>query len=199
MIQRILPNWLMYRLMYWLGQARWDSGVTPPEVVEAYKTGDIPPGPALDLGCGTGTNVIYMASLGQQAIGVDFVPSAISKARKKAQQVGVSSRAQFFIADVTRLAELKLPRCAFALDMGCFHSLNADGQRRYLAGLSSLLVPGGLYMLYTMDPRPEAGRSFGIAPEQVQTVFSPAFDIQRVERGEFRRIGSTWFWMRRKA
>jgi cyclopropane fatty-acyl-phospholipid synthase-like methyltransferase len=153
----------------------------------------------MDLGCGTGTNVIYMASLGRQAIGVDFVPSAIAKARKKARQAGVSSRVQFFVADVTRLAELNLSSCAFALDMGCFHSLNADGQRRYIAGLSSLLVPGGLYMLYALDPRQESGRSFGITPEQVQTVFSPAFDIQRVERGEFRKIGSTWFWMRRKA
>ncbi len=198
MLKGMLPKRLMYRLMYWFGRARWDSGITPPEVVEAFKTGDIPPGPVLDLGCGTGTNVIYMARLGRQAIGIDFVPSAVAKARKKSQQAGVSNHTQFYVADVTRLAELKLPRCVFVLDMGCFHSLSLEGRRGYLAGLSSLLLPGGWYMLYTLDPRPGVGNALGITPEEAQAFFVPEFDIQRVERGEFREVRSTWFWMKRK-
>ncbi|NLG98776.1 MAG: class I SAM-dependent methyltransferase [Chloroflexi bacterium] len=191
-------NALIYRLMYWLGMSRWDSGVTPPEVVEAFQAGNIPPGPVIDLGCGTGTNVIYMAMQGRQAIGIDFVPEAISKAREKAKKAGVSGQTQFYTADVTRLKEMDLPALAFALDMGCFHGLSLEGQHGYIEGLAHLLVPGGKYMLYTLQPRKEAGISYGMAPEHVQQVFSPWFEIDRIEHSESRDRGSTWFWMTKR-
>jgi SAM-dependent methyltransferase len=193
-----MMNRFLYRLMYWLGMTQWDSGVTPPEVKEAFQTGDIPPGAALDLGCGTGTNTIFMAKQGRQAIGLDFVPEAIKKARLKAQQAGVSNSVQFQVADVTRLNEMDLPLSGFALDMGCFHGLSPDGQRGYAEGLAKALVPGGRFMLYTLDPRKEGGFSFGLQPEAVQPVFAPCFDILRMERGQFWSRGSTWFWMERK-
>jgi cyclopropane fatty-acyl-phospholipid synthase-like methyltransferase len=192
-------NRFLYRLMYWLGMSNWDSDETPPEVQEAFQAGDIPPGAALDLGCGTGTNTVFMAQQGRQAIGLDFVPQAISKARNKAQQAGVDGHAQFQVADVTRLDGMDLPRSAFALDMGCFHGLNPDGQRRYAEGLAKTMVSGGRYLLYTLDPHKEAGFSFGMQPEAVEAVFAPWFDILRVERGSFWSRGSTWFWMERKA
>ncbi len=191
-------NRLIYRLMYRLGRPGWDTGITPPEVVEAFAYDDVPPGPALDLGCGTGTNVIYLARQGRRAIGIDFVPQAIAQARQKAQQAGVQENVQFLVADVTRLAELDLPQCSFALDMGCFHGLGEDGQRRYVEALAGQLLPGGRVMLFTLDPRREAGISFGVLPGRVQELFSPWFEIERIERGSFRKKGSTWFWMTRK-
>jgi SAM-dependent methyltransferase len=191
-------NRLRYRLMYWLGKPRWDTGVTPPEVQAAFQAGDIPPGAALDLGCGTGTNVIYMAQQGRLAIGLDFVPQAVRRARRKALGAGVAGRARFLVADVTRLSELNLPPCGFALDMGCFHGLSPEGQRRYAAGLAQTLVPGGRYMLYTLDPRPAGGVSFGVSPEAVRAVFAPWFEILREQRSLFGARGATWFWMERK-
>lgn len=191
-------NRFLYRLMYWLGMSRWDSGITPPEVQEAFREGNIPAGAVLDLGCGTGTNVIFMAKQGRLAIGLDFVPEAISKARLKAQQAGVSGLTRFQVADVTQIDLLDLPSCGFALDMGCFHGLSPIGQRRYAEGLAKTMVPGGRYMLYTMDPHKQAGFSFGVQPEAVKTVFAPWFDVVRMERGTFWSRGSTWFWMIRK-
>lgn len=191
-------NRFLYQLMYWLGQSPWDTGITPPEVGKAFQAGDIPSGPALDLGCGTGTNVIFMAKQGRQAIGIDFVPSAIAKARKKAQLASVAESTRFYVADVTRIKDLDLPRCGYALDMGCFHGLGADDQRRYTESLAATLVPGGKYMLYSLEPRKEAGIAFGVSPERVQAVFTPWFDIVRVERGSFWGRESTWFWMKRK-
>ena len=38
---------------YAAGDIPWDSGITPPEIHEVLK--ELPPGKALDLGCGTGT------------------------------------------------------------------------------------------------------------------------------------------------
>jgi cyclopropane fatty-acyl-phospholipid synthase-like methyltransferase len=185
-------------MMYWFGLTRWDTGKTPPEVQEAFRAGGIPPGAALDLGCGTGTNTIYMAKQGRQAFGLDFVPQAIHKAQRKAQHAGVAGQARFQVADVTRLDSLGLPPTGFALDMGCFHGLDPAGQQRYAEGLARTLVPGGRYMLYTLDPRTQAGISFGMLPKAVQAVFASGFDIVRMERGMGWSRGSTWFWMERK-
>ncbi len=194
----VVMNRFLYRMMYWLGMTNWDTGETPLEVQEAFSEGNIPAGVALDLGCGTGTNVIFMAKRGRQAIGLDFVPEAISKAREKARKAGITGGTQFLVADVTRLNEMDLPRSGFALDMGCFHGLSPDGQRRYTEGLAKTLVPGGWYMLNTLDPRKEAGISFGIQPEAVKAVLEPWFDIMRTERGSNWSRRSTWFWMERK-
>jgi SAM-dependent methyltransferase len=191
-------NRFVYRLTYWLGMSNWESDETPLEVQEAFQAVDIPPGAALDLGCGTGTNTIFMAKQGWQAFGLDFVPEAIKKARGKAQQAGVNGRARFQVADVTRLDEMDLPQSGFALDMGCFHGLSPDGQRRYAEGLAKTMVPGGRYMLYTLDPRKDTGFSFGMQPEAVEAIFAPWFDIVRVERGSFWSRQSTWFWLARK-
>lgn len=190
-------NSFVYRLSYWLGMASWDTDQVPPELSEMFQPGRMPAGPTLDLGCGTGTNTIFMAGQGRQAIGVDFVPQAITRAKAKSQQAGVAEKARFITADVTRLKELNLPQCAFALDMGCFHGLNPEGQLNYVQGLADILLPGGRYLLYALEPQKDAGMTFGIKAERVSSVFGPWFDLDRVEPGAFWARKSNWFWMTR--
>ena len=92
---------LFYRLAYRSGTPRWDSTEPRPELTELAK--GRAPGRALDLGCGTGSDVLYLASLGWDATGVDFVPRAITAARSRAAAAG--SPASFTVGDVTRLRE----------------------------------------------------------------------------------------------
>ena len=114
-----MKKW-MYSLIYRFGKPRWNTNITPPEVIETI--GELTEiGTALDLGCGTGTNVIYMAQHGWQAIGVDFVGLAVNKARNKAEKYGSSQIHPFLSRKRDPADELKLPTCQFALDMGCFH------------------------------------------------------------------------------
>ena len=57
---------------YQSGNMPWDSGVTPPEVVTFFTGGGVPPNRvAIDLGCGTGTNVAWLARYGLQVVGVE--------------------------------------------------------------------------------------------------------------------------------
>ena len=62
---------VLYNLMYRFGTPRWDTNITPPAVVAVIEGGAaFPPGRARVLGCGTGTNVIYLAQHSWVVIGV---------------------------------------------------------------------------------------------------------------------------------
>ncbi len=68
---------LFFRASYLFGFKPWDSGISPPELVATIEGANaLTPGKALDLGCGTGTNSVYLARHGWAATGVDFVPRA---------------------------------------------------------------------------------------------------------------------------
>ena len=77
-----------------------------------------PPGRALDLGCGTGTNVITLAKHGWKATGIDFVPRAIKKAKTKAREENL--QIDFRVGDVTHLDDFTEP-FDLILDIGCYH------------------------------------------------------------------------------
>lgn len=76
---------LFYRLAYRFGRPRWDSAEPRPELAGVIRGR---PGRALDLGCGIGTDAIYLARQGWEAVGVDFVPEAIETARSRAAASG---------------------------------------------------------------------------------------------------------------
>lgn len=60
------------------------------------------PGTALDLGCGEGADVIWLAEHGWQATGVDISQVAIQRATQAARERGLGQdQASFVVADVT--------------------------------------------------------------------------------------------------
>jgi SAM-dependent methyltransferase len=149
----------------------------------------------LDLGCGTGTNCIYLARHGWEVVGVDFSILAIRRARRKARQAEVDC--QFYRGDVTDLAFLANP-FDLALDIGCLHSLPPEKWERYAAEIARLVRPGGLYLLYAFTPRPGHSTTRGVAPEEVCSLFASAFTLEREEEGEDPSgPRSAWYWLRR--
>lgn len=76
----------LYDLMYRIG-APWD-GPPRPELVTLVERGvltpaNLAPGRAIDLGCGTGANILYLAQHGFESTGIDFSPIALRVARKQ--------------------------------------------------------------------------------------------------------------------
>lgn len=168
---------------YLTGNAPWDTNTTPPEVIDLVEVERFPPGRALDLGCGTGTNAIYLARHGWQVVGIDFVAQAIRAARRKARRAGVARQARFVRADITRLAELSLPGpFDLALDIGCGHSLPASALPAYADALAGLVRSGGIFMTYMF--RPTAERPLGLEPAAVEQLFAPHFDLVWTSLGE---------------
>ena len=120
---------LFYRLAYRFGKPRWDSAEPRPELEALVR--DLVPGRALDLGCGTGASVLYLASRGWEAVGVDFAPEAIAAARENARRAGVN--AAFVLGDASRLDEAGVQgQFDLLLDVGCYHAIPAPP--RYLCG-----------------------------------------------------------------
>ncbi|MGW8225264.1 MAG: class I SAM-dependent methyltransferase [Anaerolineales bacterium] len=138
-------SWLrhLYFKFLYFRQPPWDTQISPPELIEFID--HHPPGRALDLGCGTGTNVITLAEHGWQVIGVDYVKSAINRAKYKAVQAGVD--VSFILSDVTKLKNVK-GVFDLVLDIGCFHSLNKSEKQSYVANLERLTIPGSTYLIY---------------------------------------------------
>jgi SAM-dependent methyltransferase len=129
---------------YWyFRQPPWDTGVSPPELLEFIR--DHRPGRAIDLGCGTGTNVVTLANAGWQVTGLDFAARAIRLARQKVRQAGV--QAEVRVGDATKLTGITGP-FALAFDLGCFHTISQAGRDKYLKELERILAPDGFWLLY---------------------------------------------------
>jgi SAM-dependent methyltransferase len=189
---------VMYNLMYRFGAPRWDTNITPPEVVAVIE-GDaaIPAGRALDLGCGTGTNIIYLARHGWEAVGVDFSPIAIQQARQKARG---ARGATFVEGDVSRLAQLDIEGpFDFVLDIGCFHGLPAHARQSYVQEVARVIRPGGLFMIWAIasDRRPFLPGVPITQDKEIAERFGRDFTLERVQQGEGRWTAN-WYTLRRR-
>lgn len=184
---------LIFELRYLRAKTPWDTGISPPELLK-FLTGSSP-GRALDLGCGTGTNAITMTQHGWQVVGVDLSALAIRAAHRTAHHSGLEI--DFRQEDVTRLASIEGP-FDFALDIGCFHSLNAVGQHNYLRNLTRVLKPGGAYLIYTWLAGEGDSSSLGLTAADISTMFEPRFEIRSFERGTEGHRTSAWYQMIRK-
>lgn len=187
---------LFFSLRYLFGRVPWDTNITPPELVALVETDGLSGSHALELGCGTGTNTIYLAQHSWQVAAFDFVPRAIRQARRKARRAGVSGTARFRVADVSRLDVLDLPVFDFALDIGCLHSLQPEQQRTYVEGLSAVTRPGATYLLYAFFPRQRSMGATGLTPGDVEDLFKSHFRVIDVEYGQDGNGESNSAWYR---
>ena len=189
---------MFWDLRYWLRRTPWDTGITPPEVVEIVAQRFPRGGRAIDVGCGTGTNVAYLAQHGFDVVGIDASPRAIALARRRAQRAGLS--ADLRVGDVARLERLP-PDAMFdlALDVGCFHSLSPIRRQAYALGLRAHVRRGGVYLLYAFSSQKLGWRTVGVSPDEVGSLFANGFLAQDVKIGRDTGSGrsSVWYTLER--
>jgi SAM-dependent methyltransferase len=182
-----------FELSYQLPITLWGDRRIPPELKGlAESAGQA--GTALELGCGTGTFSIFLAQQGYTVTGVDFAPTAIRKAEARAASAGVS--AEFLVGDVTRLDHVDR-QFDIALDIGCFHCLDAAQQRSYASELARLTRHGSTLLIWGMNSPPPEGRD-SLSPMIVEEVFAADFGLARVEASRRRLVGSKWYWLVRR-
>lgn len=121
------------------GHAPWETGHPSLELQRVVREEAIAPCRAVDLGCGTGVNAVWLAQQGFDVVGVDFSPVAIERARARATAAQVV--VPFHQADVLALPDLGAP-FEFIFDRGCYHVLRRDGQARcYVDTVAGLAAP----------------------------------------------------------
>lgn len=177
----------LYFSLFYIIRPPWDSGITPPELHAFIQSH--PAGRAIDLGCGTGTNVITLTQHGWQATGVDFVPRAIHIARRKVKAAGV--QADLRVEDATRLKGISGP-FDLALDMGCFHGLG-DQKSAYLKILDEVLAPGGFWLMYGFFKSPKSKKGPGLVPEDVDLITTRLILLSRQDGFDKIQRPSAWF------
>jgi len=153
----------------WLGR-----GVAA-EVIDAVRDGWFPRGgAALDIGCGQGEMVHWLAEQGYEAVGVDISEAAVARARSLA-----SGRAEFRRADIcarTSAAAIERARYNVLIDRGCFHQIAEDDDAAYRDAVIRAAAPNARFILLMMTTR-------GVAPDDARAIAADRARIaERVER-----------------
>lgn len=192
---------------YTAGNTPWDTRQTPPEVQRFWMSRRLPRrGLALDLGCGPGTNVLYLARLGLYAIGVDYVIQPLLTAQRRiaavaaAGEAGLAARCRFLLGDVTRLPFAGLD-AQYILDVGCLHGLPLEARPGYVQGVVANLAPGGYYHLYAFDrvppPEDDPERVRGMLETEVADSFAPHLRVVAIERARPDRHPCRWYLLQK--
>lgn len=183
---------------FYLGQPPWDIGGPRPELERLVESGRLVPCWAIDLGCGTGDNVLYLAAHGFDVTGIDISTRVIAIAQEKARLAKLPCT--FLVADVTNLKEAE-NTFGLVVDNGCLHSLQSSRPRdRYVDAVLRLTKPGSFYFLRCFTRK--RSRFFYlpamIGPNEVEQRFGQEFDIEEIhplppESGRYRCS-----WLRRR-
>jgi SAM-dependent methyltransferase len=132
------------------GNLPWDTGRPSSELLRVLSKSKIQPCRALDIGCGTGTNSVWLAQQGFEVTGIDLAPLAVEQAEKRALAAG--DKAQFVAADVLRLPDLGGP-FAFFFDRGCYHAVRRDAPDQYAPAVARQLAAGGRGLILAGNAR----------------------------------------------
>lgn len=141
---------------------------------------------ALDVGCGAGTNALFLARSGLRTTGIDLAPAAIAAAKARAARQGLS--VDFRPADALRLP---FPRARFdaLVDVGCYHTIPTTLRRAYSLELARVARAGARYVLAWVGR--ESGQPFGPphrpSLEETTAAFEEEFLFLRTQFSPARR------------
>jgi methyl halide transferase len=164
------------------GNLPWDTGRPSSELQRVLRQHAIPPGRALDIGCGTGSSSVWLAQQGFDVTGIDVAPLAVERSKERARAAGV--KAQFVVADVLNLPDPDRP-FSFFLDRGCYHAVrrNAPG---YAPAVARQLAPGATGLILAGNARePHDPGPPVVTEEEIRTEIGAAFHILDLQEVRF--------------
>ena len=165
------------------GQAPWDIGRPQKAFLDVA---DQIAGAILDAGCGTGENALYFAGRGHWVTGIDFLEEPIQQAKRKAAERGLS--ATFVVKDALTLKDWS-ERFFTVIDCGLFHVFSDDDRKKYVAGLATVLKPGGrLFLLCFSDQEPGMQGPRRISQKELLDAFAEGWAVESIRPSRFEVI-----------
>jgi SAM-dependent methyltransferase len=145
---------------------------------------DLPPGTALDLGCGEGGDAIWLASRGWQVTAVDVSPVALARGARAAEAIGpeIANRIVWQQADMLTWSP---PAGQFDLISAHFIHLPTAERLSLHARLAAGVRPGGVLLIVGHHPsdmetkirRPNLPDFFFTGEQVAQTLDPAAWEI----------------------
>lgn len=183
------------------GFVPWDTRTVPPEVRLFWQSGLLEPvGITLDLGCGTGTNVAFLASLGLHSIGFDLTYNALAIALDGLNRGTYQAPFDLVQSDSATLPVTGLAAC-YILDVGCLHSIPRQARFAYAKCLIDNLAPGGYYHLFAHDPPdrscPRYSVHRGLRSGEVRALFTDELSLLTVYQGNPDPRECHWYLLRK--
>ena len=165
-----------------------------------------PPGRALDIGCGAGTDSVYLAKRGWDVTALDFMPKALEYTQGRAREAGVSVRT--VEADI---AEWVPPEpFDLVLDHGLLHNMDAVRYPAYRECVMKAIAEDGDFVLLHWHPRYPGQPSGRMGPlrasrEEILKFFAPELQERFFAREEFEDLpdlvgggmSQAYYWFRR--
>ena len=174
-----------FRKRYKTGDTPWDLGRPDANLVEIVTRRPINSCRVLELGCGTGTDTVWLAQQGFEATGTDVSGVAIGKAKERAAESGVECT--FLELDFLHQPVPGGP-FRFIYDRDCFHSFDTASQRKKFAkNAAAHLESGGMWLSFVGsadDPPRDSGPPMRSLKDVVLAV-EPYFKILSVTASQF--------------
>jgi len=164
----------------------WEINRPDHNLIDFVTSLPVPTGSAIDLGCGTGDNTIWLASQGFQVTGCDLSPIALDAARGKADKAKV--HCTFDQGDFMQSLPPGAP-FSFAFDRGCFHTFDDPAVRNcFVARVAEVLEVNAQSLSLVGNNDEERGDRSGppqLTAWEVATAVESYFEIISLRRGQF--------------
>jgi ubiquinone/menaquinone biosynthesis C-methylase UbiE len=160
--------------MYKEGNPPWDYG-RPCDQLAGF-VNENKPCRALDVGCGTGTDAIFLAKNGFNVSAIDISEEAIKIARSKAEKSGAT--VDFRVADVLNIP-FETETFEFVNDNGCFHQLDKTVWESFVKEVSRVMKTKARYLMKCFSDKepPNPRITHRISKETIRQYFSESFNI----------------------
>lgn len=163
----------------------WDTGQSQPQLTKLVGS-DVLTEPVLDVGCGIGTEALFLAEQGYSVVGIDFAQPAIERARTRASKRTLEGSVAFTVGDVLDLSDTKVGTFETVLDIGMFHTLDPGQFHDYITSLDAIIRPGGHVVLIEFGA--DAPIDWGpnpVSAAEIRSVFTEGWDIDDISATTF--------------
>ncbi|OQX14148.1 MAG: hypothetical protein BWK76_15165 [Desulfobulbaceae bacterium A2] len=162
---------------YARGETPWNTGRPDPHLVDLISHWPPHRGTVLDVGCGTGSDALWLARQGFQVTGLDIAAQAVQTARERAGQEGltITLLQGDFLRD-------PIPGDNYSLlfDRGCLHSCRSpEARQHFVHRAATLLTERGLWLCLAGNADAPSGASGPprLRAEELVAMVEPCFEI----------------------
>lgn len=190
---RQFPEWESFYTEQPLEKMPWYHAELDPDLAQALDDYEIPPGYALDLGTGPGTQAVALNLRGFGVTATDLSETAVRKAEELAlrQPVEQPLPIDWRVDDILNSQLDKQFDLIF--DRGCFHVLPPEQRPHYVSTVKHLLKPQGYFFLKCFSRlQPGEVGPYRFTQAEIATLFAPQLQIHAIHETTYQGQFEPW-------